>query len=75
MHLASDTGTTELYADGALGKFLGFWSVMVNATFAYLGTELVGVTAGEAQNPRRSIPKGTFIDSFFLPAALSYSRR
>lgn len=48
----------ELYAEGALGKFLGFWSVMVNATFAYLGTELVGVTAGEAQNPRRSIPKG-----------------
>ncbi|KID81925.1 dicarboxylic amino acid permease [Metarhizium guizhouense ARSEF 977] len=42
---------------GALGKFLGFWSVMVNATFGYLGTELVGVTAAEAQNPRRSIPK------------------
>ena len=41
----------------SLGKFLGFWSVMVNATFAYLGTELVGVTAAEAQNPRRSIPK------------------
>lgn len=38
-------------------QFVGFWSVMVNATFAYLGTELVGVTAGEAQNPRRSIPK------------------
>lgn len=55
----------ELYADGALGKFLGFWSVMVNATFAYLGTELVGVTAGEAQNPRRSIPKGMFLFSFF----------
>lgn len=51
----------ELYSDGSLGKFLGFWSVMVNATFAYLGTELVGVTAGEAQNPRRSIPKGMFI--------------
>jgi amino acid transporter len=32
-----------------LKRFLGFWSVMVNATFAYLGTELVGVTAGEAQ--------------------------
>jgi amino acid transporter len=45
------------YATGSLGRFLGFWSVMVNATFAYLGTELVGVTAGEAQNPRRTIPK------------------
>ncbi|QPH05397.1 hypothetical protein C2857_003154 [Epichloe festucae Fl1] len=50
----------ELYKSGphgALGKFMGFWSVLVNATFAYLGTELVGVTAAEAQNPRRSIPK------------------
>lgn len=46
----------EAYAKGSLGKFLGFWSVMVNATFAYLGTELVGVTAAEAAS-RKSIPK------------------
>ncbi|RYP22251.1 hypothetical protein DL765_001765 [Monosporascus sp. GIB2] len=39
------------------GKFLGFWSTMVTATFAYLGTELVGVTVGEAQNPRKTIPR------------------
>lgn len=30
---------------------------MVTATFAYLGTELVGVTVGEAQNPRKVIPR------------------
>lgn len=30
---------------------------MVTAVFAYLGTELVGVTVGEAQNPRRNIPR------------------
>ncbi|KAL5092745.1 hypothetical protein Trisim1_000482 [Trichoderma cf. simile WF8] len=54
----------ELYQTGSLGKFLGFWSVMVNATFAYLGTELVGVTAGEAQNPRRSIPKAIKLTFF-----------
>lgn len=30
---------------------------MTIATFTYLGTELVGVTVGEAQNPRRVIPK------------------
>ncbi|EJD46155.1 dicarboxylic amino acid permease [Auricularia subglabra TFB-10046 SS5] len=36
--------------------FLGFWSVMVNALFAYIGTELIGVTVGEAQNPRKNIP-------------------
>ena len=53
-----------LYQTGSLGKFIGFWSVMVNATFAYLGTELVGVTAAEAQNPRRSIPKAIKLTFF-----------
>ncbi|OJD14270.1 hypothetical protein AJ78_05372 [Emergomyces pasteurianus Ep9510] len=42
---------------GPEGRFLAFWSTMVSATFAYLGTELVGVTVGEAQNPRKTIPR------------------
>lgn len=46
-----------LYATGALGRFIGLWSVLVHSTFAFLGTELVGVTSAEAQNPQRSIPK------------------
>ncbi|KAI5795815.1 amino acid permease/ SLC12A domain-containing protein [Pyronema domesticum] len=44
-------------AQGPKGHFLAVWSVFVMATFAYLGTELVGVTVGEAQNPRRTIPR------------------
>ncbi|KAI8958797.1 putative amino acid permease [Daldinia sp. FL1419] len=44
-------------ATGSWGQFLGFWSTMVTATFAYLSTELVGVTVGEAQNPRKTIPR------------------
>lgn len=51
-------------ASGSLGKFLGFWSSMVNAVFAFLGTELVGVTVGEAQNPRRVIPKAIKLTFF-----------
>jgi amino acid transporter len=43
--------------EGSAGQFLGFWSCMVNAVFAYLGTELVGVVVAEAQNPRKAIPK------------------
>ncbi|KIJ44109.1 hypothetical protein M422DRAFT_252603 [Sphaerobolus stellatus SS14] len=39
-----------------LATFLGFWSVMVNALFAFIGTELIGVTVGEAENPRKNIP-------------------
>ncbi|KAJ6440266.1 LOW QUALITY PROTEIN: CMGC/SRPK protein kinase [Purpureocillium lavendulum] len=61
----SDPGAfAPLYGSGATAKFTGFWSVMVNATFAYLGTELVGVTAAEAQNPRRSIPKAIKLTFF-----------
>jgi amino acid transporter len=36
--------------------FVGFWAVMVNALFAFIGTELIGVTVGEAENPRKNIP-------------------
>ena len=50
--------------DGAAGNFLGFWSTMVTATFAYLGTELVGVTVGEAQNPRKTIPRAIKLTFF-----------
>jgi len=49
---------------GAAGNFLGFWSTMVTATFAYLGTELVGVTVGEAQNPRKVIPRAIKLTFF-----------
>ena len=47
----------EFIDEGATGRFLAFWSTMVTATFAYLGTELVGVTVGEAQNPRKTVPR------------------
>ena len=51
-------GAFKAYIDtGATGKFYGFWSSLVNAVFAYLGTELIGVTVGEAQNPRKTIPR------------------
>ncbi|KAK2870548.1 hypothetical protein FQN49_003114 [Arthroderma sp. PD_2] len=53
-----DPGAFKPYIkEGSAGKFLAFWSTMVQATFAYLGTELVGVTVGEAQNPRKTIPR------------------
>ncbi|KAF9053622.1 dicarbixylic amino acid permease [Hymenopellis radicata] len=40
-----------------LSIFLGFWATLVNALFAFIGTELIGVTVGEAENPRKNIPK------------------
>lgn len=47
----------EYVATGSLGKFLGFWSVAIQASFSYNGTEIVAVTAAEAHNPRKNLPK------------------
>jgi len=47
----------EYYTDGSLGRFLGLFSVFVQAAFSYSGVETVAVAAGEAENPRKNIPK------------------
>ncbi|KAI9814894.1 MAG: hypothetical protein M1832_005622 [Thelocarpon impressellum] len=44
-------------ATGSWGRFLGVFSVLVNAAFSYGGVEMVAVAAGEAENPRKNIPK------------------
>lgn len=48
---------TEQIAAGDTGRFLSFFSTLVNAAFSYGGVEMVAVAAGEAENPRRNIPK------------------
>ncbi|KAF2164219.1 hypothetical protein M409DRAFT_56909 [Zasmidium cellare ATCC 36951] len=40
----------------SLAKFVGFWSVLIQAGFSYQGTELVGIAAGETANPRKTVP-------------------
>lgn len=47
---------TEYLREGSLGRFLAVWNTMGISTFAYLSVEFLGVTAGEAKNPRKSIP-------------------
>ncbi|KAH7305506.1 amino acid permease [Stachybotrys elegans] len=47
----------EYLQDGALGRFLAFWKVFIQATFSYGGSEMVVVASGETENPRRNIPK------------------
>jgi amino acid transporter len=42
---------------GAKGHFLGWWAVMTQAAFSFIGTEIVAIAAGEAKNPRRNLPK------------------
>ncbi|TYJ51597.1 hypothetical protein B9479_007822 [Cryptococcus floricola] len=54
---------------GNVGKFCGFVNALVLALFAYMGTELIGVTVGEAKNPRKTVPaaiKKTFFRIIFF---------
>lgn len=47
----------EYYAEGAAGKFLGWWSVVIYAAFTIAGPDMIALAAGEIQNPRRTIPR------------------
>ncbi|ESK87568.1 amino acid transporter [Moniliophthora roreri MCA 2997] len=66
---------------GAKGRFLGWWAVMIQAMFSFVGSETMA--AGEAKNPRRNVPKaikkvyirlllfyigGTFVISLLVPS-------
>lgn len=53
----------------AVAKFVGFWAVLIKAGFAYQGTELCAIGAGESANPRVTMPKAirnTFWSIFTL---------
>ncbi|KAJ6517255.1 general amino acid permease AGP2 [Mycena vitilis] len=43
--------------DGDWGRFLGFLSCLVQASFTVAGPEYVAMTAGEAANPRHTLPR------------------
>jgi amino acid transporter len=44
-------------AEGSWGRFLGFWSVLINAVFSFSGIESIAMAAAEVKNPRAVIPK------------------
>ncbi|MFG1782040.1 amino acid permease [Rhodococcus oryzae] len=55
----TSTGISQLWSEGGffatgLGGFVGCFAIVV---FAFGGTEIIGVTAGEAQDPERTIPR------------------
>ncbi|KAG0146664.1 hypothetical protein CROQUDRAFT_44027 [Cronartium quercuum f. sp. fusiforme G11] len=51
---------------GSLGKFLSFW----RASYSFLGTEMVAIAAGEASNPRKTVPRA--ISSVFYRILFFY---
>lgn len=42
---------------GPLGHFMGFWSVFINAAYAYSSVETISMAAAETYAPRRNIPR------------------
>lgn len=46
-----------LVTPGPTARFVGFWAVLIQAGFSCQGTELVGLAAGESENPRVTVPK------------------
>ena len=53
-----DGAFKEYIAKGDAGHFLAYWSAFISAGFAFITSpELISIAAGEAQAPRRSIPK------------------
>lgn len=47
----------EYLVKGSFGKFLGFWAVLTQAAFSYIGVEITAIAGGEAKNPGKSLPK------------------
>lgn len=43
--------------EGFSGVIFAVWKIMPSATFAFLGTEVLGVTINHAPNPRGTIPR------------------
>ncbi|KAJ5263748.1 Amino acid/polyamine transporter I [Penicillium angulare] len=48
----NETGGFQQYQDigGAKGRFLGFFSVLINAAFAFIGSEITAIAAAETSN-------------------------
>ena len=50
-------GDGPILGDGLGGSLLSILGVFLIAGFSFQGTELIGITAGESENPERAVPK------------------
>ncbi|KAJ7286055.1 general amino acid permease AGP2 [Mycena rebaudengoi] len=51
------TPFAEHIKTGSLGRFLGFLSCLIQASFTIAGPDYVAMTAGEAEAPRKTLPR------------------
>ncbi|MBN3859574.1 amino acid permease [Neisseriaceae bacterium PsAf] len=50
-------GEAPFLGDSPVNKFLLTFGVFIIASFSFQGTELIGITTGETQDPKKNIPK------------------
>lgn len=53
-----------------VGGFTGFFSILMIVGFSFSGTEIVGIAAGESEDPEKNVPKA--INSVFWRILLFY---
>lgn len=56
-HWGGGKAMRSYYADGATGRLCGWWKVILYAGFTIAGPDMLSLSAGEIQNPRRTIPR------------------
>lgn len=56
-HWKNGNAMHAYYAEGAAGRFLGWWKVVLYAGFTIAGPDMIALASGEIQNPRRTIPR------------------
>lgn len=50
----------EYIVTGASGRFCGFWNALIRSGFSFImAPELITISAGETEAPRRNVPKAT----------------
>ncbi|ORX52420.1 hypothetical protein DM01DRAFT_1336791 [Hesseltinella vesiculosa] len=65
-------GVRNFHLDGGAfpNGFLGVFNVFITAAFSYNGVEMVGISAGESQNPHKTIPAA--VKQVFVRIVLFY---
>ncbi|OOF98692.1 hypothetical protein ASPCADRAFT_162354 [Aspergillus carbonarius ITEM 5010] len=68
----NETGGFVQYAGiaGAKGRFLGFFAVLIDAAFAFIGTEITAIAAAETASPAKNVPRA--IKSVWIRLVLFY---
>lgn len=56
-HWTNGQAMLEYYTTGTTGRFCGFAASLFYACFNIAGPDMIAISAGEIQNPRRSIPR------------------